>query len=136
MTLAQASIRLWTTHDADGKNELFRHVNRMIFLDGAAELERWMWFVRLANDLITRPTGALTSMTVWRGSSMTDGQAQRLRPGLVVRPPLYLSLSTELDVAHRFRAEHSNNEAGGGYLIKLTIPPGCRNALVQCRPSR
>ena len=83
-----------------------------------------MWFVRLATNWIVRPSSALESaLTVWRGSKLTKKQASRLFAGLVVRPPMFVSTTTDHDrnTANGFRQL-------GKYLVELAIPPGCRNA--------
>ena len=123
-TIVQAAINLWTAHDRAGQNALFKDLNRVLIdvNDDEDELERWMWFVRLATHWIVRPSNALESaLTVWRGSKMTKKQASRLFAGLVVRPPMFVSTTIDRNTADGFRQF-------GKYLVELAIPAGCRNA--------
>ena len=122
-TIVQAAINLWTAHDRAGQNALFKDLNRVLIVvnDDEDELERWMWFVRLATHWIVRPSNALESaLTVWRGSKMTKEEASRLFAGLVVRPPMFVSTTIDRNAADGFRQF-------GKYLVELAIPAGCRN---------
>ena len=122
-TIVQAAVNLWTKHDHAGQNGLFKDLNKVLMeVDDEDELERWMWFVRLANHWICRPSNALKAdLAVWRGSQMTKEQGERLFAGLVVRPPMFVATTTDRTIAVGFCTNAQ-------YLVHLAIPSGSRNA--------
>lgn len=122
MTTAEAVLAIWSD---DGYSSVFKQLNRVIFFDNAAEVRDWMLFIRIATGYLTRKINKTERhRTVWRASSMSQAQAQRLVPHMVIRPPMFVATSLHYNEAHKFLQKKD----GHGFLLKINIPRGCRNA--------
>jgi hypothetical protein len=133
-TVVEAAVALWTADvdvedDDDDEGALFQRLNRVIIKDDCAELRKYMGFIRLTVNWITRPSHKTkTEVLVYRGSRMTILQAQKLQIGTVFRAPMFVCTSRNRDAAVGFAQVAKTNHGGVGYVLTCRIPAGCRNA--------
>jgi len=129
---ACAAVRQWSSggdvelpkEDRDNYPPLFKALNQALITDDPAKLFHFSWFIRAMNSHLTNPdNGPKTDLITWRGSKIDPAQAALLVVGAVIRPCMYVASSLDRSVAEVFVGEH-------GYLFKLHIPAGCRNASV------
>jgi hypothetical protein len=121
-TVVQAAVAIWTDHNDEGTNPVFKALNRALLYDELECLEKWMVLVRLNAHWLNRSETRINEDTVvWRGSKLTHEQAARLQENAIIRPPIFVATTHSREQAHQF-------VGGDGYLVKCTIRAGCPNA--------
>jgi hypothetical protein len=113
-TVAEAAICVWTSNDI-----FYKACNRVLVQEDEP-LERWILMIRVLCNYLTRPSHTLSeNLQTWRGSKLTRTQTSLLKPGVVIRPPMFVS--TSLSPAIAASLAH-------GPIVRFNIPAGCRNA--------
>ena len=121
MTISQACIKLWTSNSG-----VFKQINRILIKDDLVALQSSASFIRICTNHIVRDHDADSSrvrgdITTFRGSKMTSAQIGCLRPGMVIRSPIFTATSTSKHVAESFRE-------GAGFLVAVGIPDNAYGA--------
>lgn len=132
-----AEDSLWTQDDPDSDAwvkgskavdrpaPVFKRLNDALVCDTEKKLKDWMPFVRSMTSFLTDSKQApKRDLVTWRGSKMTPEQAGLLQPGVVVRACMFVASSLDEAVGRMFTRERAQ---GGGFLLQLRIPSGCRN---------
>ncbi|EDQ88986.1 uncharacterized protein MONBRDRAFT_8545 [Monosiga brevicollis MX1] len=119
LTTAQSVIALWCEDVG-----VFRTLNDIIIADDARQFQLgWMTFIRILTAFLTRQDHCMDrDRVVWRASSMTRLQADRLFPDMVIRPPMFVSTSALKSGALKLMRRNKR------FLLRIHVPAGCRNA--------
>jgi hypothetical protein len=81
-----------------------------------------MTLVRLNTHWLNREeTRIRQDIVVWRGSKLTHAQVQALKPGAIIRPPMFVATTPQRSQAVQFIGRD-------GYIVMCTIAAGCPNA--------